>query len=49
MTGHVLGAPDEIPCPHGAHTLLGRQTVSETLCSEVESGRIGAIRCWGGS
>lgn len=48
MTGHVLGAPDGDSLPtRSSHTT--READGETLCSEVESGRIGAIRCWGGS
>lgn len=35
----------EIPCPHGAHT--PGEADNETLCSEVKSGMIGGIRCWG--
>lgn len=51
MTGKCLGYSGccmEIPCPHGAHTLVG-EADSETLCSEIECVRIGGVEYRGGS
>lgn len=48
MTGNVLGAPEGASLPTWS-SRTAREADNETLCSEVESGRIGAVRCWGGS